>query len=130
MADRAADDHSYFKPWFGALTDVAQVVVSRPARPWAVGSRRPGAWSFEVCADDVAAFCTALRIERPVVFGHSMGGFVAILLGARHPELPAALILQSTMARFDLDRLTEGFRPRAVTRWRRSREATTAASVR
>ena len=103
-------DHSYFKPWFGALTDVAQVVYLDLRDHGRSARGDPAAWSFEVCADDVAAFCTALRIERPVVFGHSMGGFVAILLGARHPELPAALILQSTMARFDLDRLTEGFR--------------------
>src|SRR5688500_6099778 len=39
-----------------------------------------------------------------------MGGFVAMLYGARHPGNDGALILQSTMARFDLTRLVEGFR--------------------
>lgn len=39
-----------------------------------------------------------------------MGGFVALLYGARHPGHAGGLILQSTLARFDLDRLTEGFR--------------------
>jgi proline iminopeptidase len=103
-------DHSYFKPWFAALTDVAQVVYldlpdhGRSARGDAAS------WSFERCADDVAAFCSTVGLVRPVVLGHSMGGFVAILLGARHPAVAGALILQSTMARFHLDRLTEGFR--------------------
>jgi proline iminopeptidase len=106
-------DHSYFKPWFGALTDVAQVVYLDLRDHGRSGRGDPTAWSFEVCADDVAACCAAIGVERPVVLGHSMGGFVAILLGARHPEVAAALILQSTMARFDLDRLVDGIRAHA-----------------
>jgi proline iminopeptidase len=103
-------DHSYFKPWFGALTDVAQVIYL-DLRDHGRSSRgEPADWSCEACADDVAAFCASMGVERPVVLGHSMGGFVALLLAARHPDVAAGLILQSTMARFDLDRLTEGFR--------------------
>jgi pimeloyl-ACP methyl ester carboxylesterase len=39
-----------------------------------------------------------------------MGGFVAMLYGARHPGHAGGLVLQSTNARFDLARLVEGFR--------------------
>ncbi len=39
-----------------------------------------------------------------------MGGFVAMLYGARHPGHAGGLVLQSTHARFDLERLVEGFR--------------------
>jgi pimeloyl-ACP methyl ester carboxylesterase len=70
----------------------------------------PAQWTFEACADDVRALADALGLERPYVLGHSMGGVVAILYGARHPGHAAGLILSSTFARFDLDRLTEGFR--------------------
>jgi pimeloyl-ACP methyl ester carboxylesterase len=103
-------DHSYLKPYFAHLTGHAQVVYvdlrghGRSARDTATD------WSFEACADDLPAFCAALGIERPVVLGHSMGGFVAMLYGARHPGHAAGLILQSTMARFDLGRLVDGFR--------------------
>jgi proline iminopeptidase len=108
-----AYDHSYLKPDFANLARVAQVVYldlryhGRSARGDA------DEWSFEACADDVCAFCDALGIERPVVLGHSMGGFVAILYGARHPGHAAGLVLCSTNARFDLDRLVESVR-RAV----------------
>jgi pimeloyl-ACP methyl ester carboxylesterase len=44
------------------------------------------------------------------VLGHSLGGFVAMAYGARHPGHAGALILASTMARFDLMRLVEGSR--------------------
>ncbi|HEY7173419.1 MAG TPA: alpha/beta hydrolase, partial [Micromonosporaceae bacterium] len=103
-------DHSYFKPHFAHLAAFVQVVYLDLRDHGRSGRHEPTDWSFAACADDVRAFCDALGIESPIVLGHSMGGFVAMLYGARHPEHPGALILQSTMARFDLDRLVEGFR--------------------
>jgi pimeloyl-ACP methyl ester carboxylesterase len=103
-------DHSYFKPGFAALAAEAQIVYldlrGHGRSEWG----DPTEWSFEVCADDLRAFCDALGIARPVMFGHSMGGFVAMLYGARHAGHAGALVLQSTMARFDLARLVAGFR--------------------
>jgi pimeloyl-ACP methyl ester carboxylesterase len=103
-------DHSYFKPHFARLASEAQVVYLDLRGHGRSARHDPADWSFELCADDVRAFCDALGIDRPVVLGHSMGGFVAMLYGARHPGHAAGLILQSTMARFDLARLVEGFR--------------------
>lgn len=103
-------DHSYFKPAFSRLARVAQVIYLDLRDHGRSARHRPLDWSFETCADDLAAFCDALGLARPVVLGHSMGGFVAALYAARHPGQPGALILQSTMARFDLARLVDGFR--------------------
>jgi pimeloyl-ACP methyl ester carboxylesterase len=98
-------DHSYFKPDFSRLADAAQVIYldlrGHGRSEWG----DPTAWSFETCADDVRAFCEALAIDGPVVYGHSLGGFVAMLYAARHAGHPGALVLQSTFARFDLDRI-------------------------
>jgi pimeloyl-ACP methyl ester carboxylesterase len=103
-------DHSYFKPDFEPLTRVAQVIYL-DLRDHGRSSRHdPADWTFEVCADDVRAFCDALGIVRPIVLGHSMGGFVAMLYGARHTGHAGALVLQSTHARYDLARIVEGFR--------------------
>lgn len=103
-------DHSYFKTHFSRLTPLAQVVYLDLRDHGRSARHDPAQWSFEACADDLRAFCDALGIERPVVFGHSMGGIVVMLYGARHPGHASGLILQSTMARFDLGRLVEGFR--------------------
>src|SRR5262245_58298866 len=106
-------DHSYFKPHFGRLAELAQLVYL-DLRDHGRSSRHdPAEWSFELCADDLRLFCDSVGIERPVVFGHSMGGFVAMAYAARHPAHPAGVIVQSTMARFDLDRLVERFRAAA-----------------
>ena len=106
----ASYDHSYLKPWFGDLTRSAQVVYLDLRDHGRSARHDPEAWSFEQCADDIRAFCDVLGIERPVVLGHSLGGMIVGLYGARHPGHAAGLILLSTMGRFDLDRLTEGFR--------------------
>ena len=106
----ATYDHSYFKPQFSTLARTAQVVYLDLREHGRSARHDPAAWSFEACADDIRGFCDALGIERPFVLGHSMGGMIAILYGARHPGHAGGLILQSTMARFDLDRLVEGFR--------------------
>ena len=103
-------DHSYLMPEFGALTDLAQVVwLDLPGHgrsDWGDAAD----WSFEQCADDVRAFCDRLGIERPVVLGHSMGGPVVLLYAARHPGHPSGVVVQSGFARWDHERMVEGFR--------------------
>ena len=106
----ASYDHSYFMPHFRTLAGIAQVVALDLRDHGRSARHDPADWNFELCADDVRAFCDTLGIVRPVVLGHSMGGFVAMLYGARHPGHAGALVLQSTMARLDLGRLVDGFR--------------------
>ncbi len=103
-------DHSYFKPDFARLATSAQVIYLDLRGHGRSAWGDPTEWSFEVCADDVRAFCDTLGIARPIVFGHSMGGPIVLLYGARHPGHAAGLVVQSGYARFDVTRLVEGFR--------------------
>jgi pimeloyl-ACP methyl ester carboxylesterase len=84
--------------------------LSRSARARAFELGDVAAWSLEACADDVHAFCDALGIGKPVVLGHSLGGPIVLLYGARYPGHAAGLIVQSGFARWDHERLVEGFR--------------------
>ena len=106
----ASYDHSYFKPYFARLAEHAQVVYldlrGHGRSEWGDAAE----WNFEACADDIRAFCDVVGIERPIVFGHSMGVPVVLLYAARHPRHPSAIVAQSGFARFDLARLVEGFR--------------------
>lgn len=43
---------------------------------------------------DLAEIIQALGLEKPVVGGHSMGGYTAAALAARFPDIPRALILE------------------------------------
>jgi pimeloyl-ACP methyl ester carboxylesterase len=56
----------------------------------------PAKWTWERWADDVAGFCRAVGIGRCVLVGSSSGGMVGMLCAARHSELVARLVLDST----------------------------------
>jgi proline iminopeptidase len=89
-------DQGYLRPGLGPLAADAQLVFVDLR-----GQGRSAPAPVETCtleqiADDVAALCGELGIERPVVFGHSAGGFVALQLALRHPGLASGLILANT----------------------------------
>ena len=71
---------------------------------------------MEGFADDVGWMCDRLRIEKPVMIGHSMGGIVAFDLACRYPTLPSAIVMLDAAAvlpggsRAALPHLIEGLR--------------------
>jgi len=103
-------DHSYLKPSFGWLAEVAQVIYLDLRGHGRSDWGDAGAWSFEACADDVRMFCDAVGIAEPIVLGHSMGGPIVLLYGARHPGHAAGLVVQSGFARWDAPRMVDAFR--------------------
>lgn len=62
-----------------------------------------GPYSMDRYADDLAALLDALRIERCVVAGLSMGGYVAFAMWRRHRARIAGLVLADTRAEPDDD---------------------------
>lgn len=69
------------------------------------GDSTPGAEliTIERAADAIADFLQALVIDRAVVGGLSMGGYVALAFARRHPQRLAGLILADTKAAPDND---------------------------
>jgi pimeloyl-ACP methyl ester carboxylesterase len=57
--------------------------------------------TYEGMADDVAALIGYLGLDRPDVFGFSMGGGAALQLAVRHPEVVRRLVLISVTFRSD-----------------------------
>lgn len=97
-------DHSGFKPAFGRLADVAQIVYVDHRGHGRSDRRPPEEWTLDTFADDVVRLCDALGIVRPIVLGQSFGGFVAQRYIARHPGHPAKVILSSTSPHMALPR--------------------------
>lgn len=63
----------------------------------------PDKWNLATWADDIRAFCDALGIHKPIVFGNSFGGLVALAYATRYPHHPSKLILHATTTHFDLE---------------------------
>jgi proline iminopeptidase len=92
-------DHSFYKPWFSQLADIAQVIFLDHRGNGRSDASAPEHWNLAQWADDLRAFCDALGISRPIVSGTSFGGMVALAYATRHPDHPAKLILISTEAK-------------------------------
>jgi proline iminopeptidase len=95
-------DHSTMRPYFDRFADTHQVIYIDHRGNGRSGGE-PATWNLAQWGDDVKGLCDALGIEKPVVYGNSFGGMVAMAYAARHPEHPARLILSSTAARMHLD---------------------------
>jgi pimeloyl-ACP methyl ester carboxylesterase len=91
-------DHSVYRPAFSALSDIAQVVYLDHRGNGRSQSGPREAWNLAQWADDVKAFCDAVGIVRPFVYGASFGGMVAMAYAIRHPKEPQAVVLVSTTA--------------------------------
>jgi pimeloyl-ACP methyl ester carboxylesterase len=102
-------DHASFKPAFSVLADMGQIVYLDHRGQGRSDRRTPDEWYLDVWADDVARFCDALAIERPIVLGNSFGGMVAMRFGIRHPDRARALVLSSTSADLDIEGIVGWF---------------------
>ena len=85
-------DHTYFAPQFEQFRRDHRVITV-DLRGHGESDKPEQAYTMAGFADDLAWLCRALALEKPVVIGHSMGGTIALVLAAHHPELPAAVAL-------------------------------------
>jgi pimeloyl-ACP methyl ester carboxylesterase len=95
-------DHSTMRPYFDRFADTHQIVyIDHRGNGRSTGA--PETWTLAQWGDDVKALCDALGIVKPVVYGNSFGGMVAMAYATRYPDHPGKLILSSTAARLRLD---------------------------
>jgi len=102
-------DHTSFKPRFGALADVAQIIYVDHRGQGRSDRCEPDTWNFAQWADDVVALCDSLEIEQPFVYGVSFGSMVALHYGVRHPGHARGIIADSTAAFADQDSVVAEF---------------------
>jgi pimeloyl-ACP methyl ester carboxylesterase len=60
-----------------------------------------GGWTVDSMADVLADWLTALAVDRPVIGGLSMGGYIALAFARRHPTRVRGMILADTRADAD-----------------------------
>lgn len=92
-------DGTMWQPQCGALVPQCRCIL--PDLRGFGKSAAGGPHTMDRYADDVVAILDALRIERTVVGGLSLGGYIAFALWRRHRSRIRALILADTRAEAD-----------------------------
>lgn len=92
----AGVDLEQWRPQLDALADEYTTVAYDVRGHGRTGGSSTAPYSIELFADDLAGLIEALDLDRPVVCGLSMGGCIAQVHAARHPEAVAGLVLADT----------------------------------
>ncbi len=89
--------------WAGVRPAVEQVarLVTPDLRGFGRSDKPEGSYGMDVLAGDVVALADRLGLDRFVLGGHSMGGYVGFQVAARIPERIAGLVLVDTRAEAD-----------------------------
>ena len=61
-----------------------------------LSAKPPGPYTIELMADDAASVLDARGLDQADVYGYSMGGYIALMLASRRPELVRSLVLACT----------------------------------
>jgi pimeloyl-ACP methyl ester carboxylesterase len=83
--------HTFFAPQFEYFGG-AHRVIAVDLRGHGASDKPRQEYTMARLADDVRWLCEQLGVQKPVVIGHSMGGIIALMLAARYPDLPAAIV--------------------------------------
>lgn len=85
-------------PTYGMLRDAGQRVLALDHRGHGRGLRSPAPFRLTDCAADAAALLARLDVGPVTAVGYSMGGPIAQLLAAEHPDVVRAVVLCATSA--------------------------------
>jgi pimeloyl-ACP methyl ester carboxylesterase len=84
-------DHTYMAPQFEHFRR-AHRVIAVDLRGHGQSDKPKQDYTMSAFADDLVWLCDQLKVKKPVVIGHSMGGVIAVELAARFPEVPGAAV--------------------------------------
>jgi 3-oxoadipate enol-lactonase len=95
-------DHMIWQAQLDGLSDTARILT--PDLP-GFGASAPldNEPSMDAYADAVASWAEQIGLERFVLAGHSMGGYITFAFVRRHPEMLSGLVLVSTRPGADSD---------------------------
>lgn len=99
LAHSLGSDHSIWEAQQSALAG-RHTVLAYDLRGHGRTEASPGAYNFELLADDALALMDALKLERVSFVGISLGGMIGQALALKAPERLEKLVLADTAAAY------------------------------
>ena len=93
-------DHSHFTPQIEAFCRNYHVVAV-DLRGHGQSDKPQLEYTLELFAGDIAAICGDLKLDHPILVGHSMGGTIALEVATRYPDLLSGIVLIDTVLQPD-----------------------------
>jgi len=93
-------DHTTWQPIVPALSKCARVITP-DLRGFGKSPATKGAYSMRLLAEDILRLMDRLNIDKAVVVGHSMGGYVALAFAHAYPQRLSGLGLVASQAEAD-----------------------------
>ena len=93
-------DRTLWQPQVDGLADIARVIAP-DLRGFGQSDAPKGAYTMETHAEDLRALLDVLQVERAVVCGLSMGGYIALAFWSKYTDRVRGLILVDTRAGAD-----------------------------
>ena len=84
-------DHTYMAPQFEHFRRTHRVIAV-DLRGHGQSDKPQQAYTMAAFTDDLVWLCDQLKVKKPIVIGHSMGGVIGVELAARFPEIPGAVV--------------------------------------
>jgi pimeloyl-ACP methyl ester carboxylesterase len=102
-------DHTLYVEFWSQFSDVAQVIFLDQRGCGRSDRRTATEWNLQYWAADLYQFCQILGIEKPILAGISMGGYVLCEYLAQHSESASGVIFCNTEAKFILEDVCKKF---------------------
>jgi 3-oxoadipate enol-lactonase len=93
-------DHTIWEPVIAPLTKHSRIILP-DLRGFGHSPVPPGKPSIRMMADDLVALLDLLKIDKAIMVGHSMGGYVCLVFARAYPHRLAGLGLVTTQAAAD-----------------------------
>jgi aminoacrylate hydrolase len=90
----------FWRPHLAALARTNKVIIY-DHRGTGQSTKSPPPYTVDAMADDVIALMDVLNIDAAHIFGHSTGGAIGQILGARFPQRVLSLLLAATWGHRD-----------------------------
>jgi pimeloyl-ACP methyl ester carboxylesterase len=103
-------DHCYYEvPFLKDAAEFAQVIFLDLRGNGRSIDTNPQHWSLDQWAKDLGQFCDYLGLEKPYIYGCSLGGWVAMKYALLYPQQAKGLILIDTEAYLNIDKVVQGY---------------------